>query len=49
MTKEQALQNINQVCAAYKGTREDHVTLQESIRVLEKGEPAKEDGDKKNG
>ncbi len=34
MTIQEALNNLDQVCAEYKGTRQDHVVLQESMQVL---------------
>jgi hypothetical protein len=34
LTKEQALNNLAQVCAVYKGTLEEHKVLQESLKLL---------------
>jgi hypothetical protein len=34
ITIEQALQNIQKACDAFMGTKQDHVILQESIKVI---------------
>jgi hypothetical protein len=36
VTPEQALQNLDNVCQAYKGSREEHLILRASIRFLAK-------------
>lgn len=36
MTKEQALQLIDTVCADYRGTRRDHQALIEAITLIKK-------------
>jgi len=35
MTLEQALNNIKTVCAAYRGTLEEHQALQTAIQTIE--------------
>jgi hypothetical protein len=35
MDAKQALQIINQVCAEFRGTRQDHELLKQAIQVLE--------------
>ena len=35
LTKEQAVQNLKNVCTAYRGTLQEHVVLQESIKLIE--------------
>jgi len=35
MDAKQALQIINQVCAEFRGTRQDHDLLKQAIQVLE--------------
>ncbi len=35
MELKEALDNLNQVCAEFKGTRADHIVLQQSLQVLE--------------
>ena len=48
MELKEALDNLNQVCAEFKGTRADHIVLQQSLRVLEDAtKPKKEDKKKK--
>jgi len=34
MNIQEALSNLDQVCADFKGTRTDHVALQQSIQVV---------------
>lgn len=36
MDSVQALNNLKAICAAFKGTLQEHMALQESLRVLEK-------------
>ncbi len=36
MTIEEALGNLDMACADFKGTRTDHVALQESMQVVTK-------------
>ena len=48
MNLQQALSNLDQVCAEFKGTRLDHVSLQQSLKIVtEATEPKKEDKKKK--
>lgn len=41
MDKQQALAIIKQVCSAYKGTLEEHTTIQSAIEELNKEKPKK--------
>ena len=34
MNVQEALGNLDQVCADFRGTRTDHVTLQQSLKVV---------------
>ena len=41
MTKDQAIKLLSQVCAAFKGTLEDHQMLQEALGAVSKLEEPK--------
>lgn len=47
LTKEQAFQNIKQVVEAFKGTKQDHIALQQSMDIIELAlkEPEAKKGD----
>ena len=34
MKIEEALSNLDQVCAGYQGTRQEHVSLEQSMQVV---------------
>jgi hypothetical protein len=36
MKKEEALQIIKNVCAVYRGTLQEHVKIQDAIKIIEK-------------
>jgi len=41
MTKEQAIQLLEQVCAIYKGTLREHEQLQQALEIVKKLEEKK--------
>lgn len=45
MTLEQALQNLEQVCAVYKGTLQEHQALQESLKTIKEAVKGANDTD----
>ena len=47
MELKEALSNLDQVCSEFKGTRTDHVALQQSMQVVTEASKPKKD-EKKN-
>lgn len=48
MKIDEALKTLDQVCAGYQGTRQEHVTLQQAMQTVAKAiHPAGENKEKK--
>ena len=47
MELKEALSNLDQVCAEFKGTRTEHVALQQSMQVVTEATKPKKKSEKK--
>ena len=48
MDKKQAIEIISQICSIYKGTLQEHQTIQEALQFINTLEEVKENKDEQN-